>query len=138
MKPFDIEAYRTHKANVLPLTDIHEDVVQQLSNLENIQLWKEGIIKPNFEGSSDAFAHYEGFRRTMVNKAAETAQNSDNRFIANDLEFALEPSRVAKFLSVLDQSEDQKSLHQKAALFLTEQLSKANLDRAQVHQHKFG
>ena len=137
MKPFDIEAYRAHKASVLPLASIHEDVVAQLSNAQNIELWKEGIIKPNFEGASDAFAHYEGFRRTMVNKAAETASSTDNRFVANDLEFALEPSRVAKYITSLSGVSDQEALRQKAALFLTEQLSKASLDRAQLNQHRF-
>lgn len=125
---FDVNKFRAAKASSMyPISAVHGLVIGELCSRANIALWKEGIENPNPESQGDAFSHFSGFQRTMVNTAAEYAKQAegDDRYIANDLEHALTASNVSKFLSQAHADASENDLRRQAADFLRSSLEDA-------------
>lgn len=132
---FDVDAYRARRGSGrVAIEAIHEEVINALSSRENIALWKQGISKPDFVGSSDAYSHYAGFHRTLVEHAARAGSHREDgdRFFANDLETALDPVNVERFLARVYHDTSEGDLRRMAASFLLEELGKGIKAR-----HKF-
>lgn len=126
---FDIEGYRAAKrlAGLQPLTATMGTIVNALASRENINLWKQGIEKFDPASGSEAFSHFEGFRRTVVEEAALAASQAtgDGRFAANDLEEALSPTRVAGYLSQCHSDATEGDLRRVASTYLYEAFTAA-------------
>jgi hypothetical protein len=125
---FDINNFRAARASsMLPISAIHGVVIGELCSRANIALWKEGIESTDLETQSDAYSHFAGFQRAMISTAADYAKHAegDDRFVANDLEQALQASNVNKFLSQAHSDATEGDLRRLAAQFLQSSLAAA-------------
>lgn len=133
-RQFDVDKFRAAKASsVLPIGSIHGVVVQALCSRPNIELWKAGIENPAPE-AGDAYSHFSGFRQTMVAAAAEAARKAegDSRYAANDLEEALCPKRVSRYLDGIHSDVSEGDLRRSAASFLQSSLEAAQAARPRL------
>ena len=125
---FDIDNFRAAKSSaILPVSAIHGVIVGELCSRANIALWKEGIESPNPQSQSDAYSHFAGFQRAMINTASDYAKHAegDDRYVANDLEHALQAGNVNKFLSQAHSDSTEGDLRRLAAQFLKSSLEDA-------------
>lgn len=121
---FDIAAYREAKraSGLRPMTATIGQVIDALSDRKNLDLWKEGVVRFDPVSGSQAYSHFAGFRRAMVDAAAEAASQhgveGEARFAANDLEEALDPARVSLYLESILPDATEGDLRRSAAAYL--------------------
>lgn len=97
MSKLDIETYRT-KREALDFQSIQADIIEALSNPQNIALWKHGVTSPSSSHFSDAYSHFQGFRNITIDRASILAQKGGDRFLANKVEHILDPQSVQTLL----------------------------------------
>lgn len=140
----DIESYRHLKS--LPIESIYGEVIRNLCNKGNLTLWQEGITNPtpskqNPNDFSEAFSHYQGFKNTMINLAQQYAEKNcltdpDCRFAANDLEFVLDPNRIAPLIPELLQDMTEGDRRRMVTSFIKESTVEAKQARTFVVEKK--
>lgn len=115
-----------------PLRQVLAQVGAELESPANIQLWQQGIERPDPTNGREAFSNFAGFARRMVSAAATAVSECDGeaRFAANDLEQALEPARVAAWLATISATDGATERHFSAAEFLEKGMSQAAAERS--------
>lgn len=100
----DIQTYRLKRA-ASDISNIQSDIVEALSNLHNIALWKQGVETPDYTTVSQSYSHFHGFRNVTIDRATALAHTGD-RFIANKVEHVLDPTAIQQFLNSVNTAQE--------------------------------
>lgn len=120
MSKLNIEAYRT-KREASDFQSIQADIIDVLSNPQNIALWKHGVESPSSSHFSEAYSHFQGFRNITIDRAADLAAKSGDRFLANKVEHVLDPQAVQTLLKTFTNL-DKPEIEEKIKEFVTTRL----------------
>lgn len=120
MSKLNIETYRT-KREAADFQSIQTDIIEALSNPQNIALWKHGVESPSSSHFSEAYSHFQGFRNITIDRATTVAAKGGDRFLANKVEHVLDPQAVQTLLKSFT-SLDKIRIEEKIKEFIANRL----------------